>query len=161
MVVLMTMGLMWWGQLARASRSSPGSYANSSNEKTSSLSTGPTLFDFGQISMFKGKVNTEFKVTNTTGKDVTITRLTTSCMCTSAYIEGGTATKGPFGMPGHGGPVPPADELVKAGESRVIRVVYDPNAHGPAGVGSIDRFIELSDDAGGVIRFEIKALVTP
>lgn len=160
-VVLATMGLMWWGQLARSTRASPGSYANSSNAKTSALTTGPTLFDFGQIAMIKGNVNTEFKVTNTTSKDITIARLVTSCMCTKAYIEGGAEKKGPFGMPGHGGPVPPADELIKAGESRIIRVVYDPNAHGPAGVGSIDRFIELTDDTGGVIRFEIKALVTP
>ena len=63
-------------------------------------------------------------------------------------------------MPGMGY-VPPANELIKAGESRTIRVVYNPNAHGPAGVGRIDRFVTLTDEAGGALQLEIKALVTP
>ena len=63
-------------------------------------------------------------------------------------------------MPGMGF-VPPANEVIKAGEIRAIRVVYDPNAHGPAGVGQIDRFVELTDSSGGAIQLEIKALVTP
>ena len=63
-------------------------------------------------------------------------------------------------MPGMGY-VPPANETIKAGESRMIRVVYDPNAHGPAGVGRINRFVELVDSSGGTLGLEIKALVTP
>ena len=59
------------------------------------------------------------------------------------------------------GYVPPVNETIKAGESRTIRVVYDPNAHGPAGVGPIDRFAILTDKSGGKLQFEIKALVTP
>ena len=55
----------------------------------------------------------------------------------------------------------PANEIIKAGESRKIRVVYDPNAHGPAGVGQIDRFIELTDSNGAKLQLEIKANVTP
>ena len=64
-------------------------------------------------------------------------------------------------MPGHGGVVPKANALVKAGELLDIEVVFDPNAHGPAGVGRIDRFINLTDENGGELQFEIKALVKP
>jgi hypothetical protein len=64
-------------------------------------------------------------------------------------------------MPGHGGPVGRANEIIKAGQSLNIKVVYDPNAHGPAGVGAIDRFIELTEENGGKTQLEIKAVVTP
>ncbi|MBU6414743.1 hypothetical protein KGQ34_00665, partial [Patescibacteria group bacterium] len=84
----------------------------------------------------------------------------TSCMCTNAYIESVGREKGPFGMEGMGY-VPPANEIIKAGESRGIKVVYDPNAHGPAGVGAIDRLIYLTDGTGGTLQLEIKAEVTP
>ena len=81
-------------------------------------------------------------------------------MCTNAYIVNGGRETGPFGMQGMGF-VPPANELIKAGESRDIKVVYDPNAHGPSGVGAIDRYVFLTDEAAGKIQLEIKALVTP
>jgi len=120
-----------------------------------------TFYDFGTISMKNWTVTKEFKVTNPTDKDITINTVLTSCMCTSAFIvEPDGSTKGPFGMSGMGY-VPPANELIKAGESRMIKVVYDPNAHGPAGVGQIDRFVTLTDSSGAELRFEIKALVTP
>ena len=63
-------------------------------------------------------------------------------------------------MPGMGR-VPPANERIKAGESRIIRIVYDPNAHGPAGVGRIEREIYLEDDAGAQTILKFEATVTP
>ena len=82
-------------------------------------------------------------------------------MCTSAYInEPDGSKKGPFGMSGMGH-VPPANEIIKAGETRDIEVVYDPASHGPAGVGSIDRFVYLQDSTGGIVQLEIRAQVTP
>ena len=82
-------------------------------------------------------------------------------MCTIAYTENAGREKGPFGMPGHGGQVAKANEVIKTGESLDVRVVYDPNAHGPAGVGSVDRFVDLTEANGGTTRLEIKAVVTP
>jgi hypothetical protein len=64
-------------------------------------------------------------------------------------------------MPGHGGPVARANETIGAGETRTIRVVFDPNAHGPAGVGPIVRQIALSDATGGALLLEIRANVRP
>lgn len=119
------------------------------------------LYDFGTIRMADGEVEKSFTVTNSTGKDILIDSIVTSCMCTVAYLEGGSAEKGPFGMPGHGGPSGRVNEIVKAGESRTIRVVFDPNAHGPAGVGPIDRQIILSDRDGGSLELGIKGMVRP
>ena len=129
-------------------------------QNTTALTAAETIYDFGAISMKNGDVARSFRITNPTATDIELKTVVTSCMCTKAYIEGGASTKGPFGMPGMGF-VPPADELIKAGESRDIKVVYDPNAHGPAGVGAIDRFVTLTDASGGTLELEIKAMVTP
>ena len=81
-------------------------------------------------------------------------------MCTNAYVVHGDSRQGPFGMPGMGY-VPKANLLIKAGETKNIDVVYDPAAHGPAGVGFIDRFVYLGEADGGTLQLEIKAIVTP
>lgn len=150
-------GLMWWGKPTQTSVPTP----TSNTEAKNALTTAEKLYDFGTISMANGKVDKMFKVTNPTDKDINIESVVTSCMCTVAYIESANGEKGPFGMPGHGGPVAKANEIIKAGESREIRVVYDPNAHGPAGIGPVDRFIYLTESSGGTLELEIKAVVTP
>lgn len=158
--VLLIIGLLASGNGAKGGAASV--QGASSNASKSALVAPLVFHDFGTISMKNGNVTKEFTVTNPTNQDITVKTVVTSCMCTTAFLvepEGGV--KGPFGMPGHGGPVPPANELVKAGESRIVRVVYDPNAHGPAGVGRIDRFVTLTDDSGGTLVYEIKANVTP
>ena len=82
-------------------------------------------------------------------------------MCTKAYfVRLNESKKGPFGMPGMGF-VPKLNETIKAGQSAYIEAVYDPNAHGPAGVGMVDRFVYLEDENGNKLQFEIKANVTP
>lgn len=133
---------------------------NNQGGKTSQLQASEKIYDFGTISMAKGNVEKIFKVANPTDRDIFVKTVTTSCMCTSAYIVKDGSEKGPFKMPGMGY-VPPANETIKAGGSMDIKVVYDPNAHGPAGVGIIDRFVYLADAEGGKIQLEIKANVTP
>lgn len=136
--------------------------------KSNPARTGGTLvadelsYDFGKISMKDGNVSKTFKVTNTGGEDVNVPSLYTSCMCTTAYILNVNGTKkGPFGMPGHGAVVAKANEVIKAGETREIEVVYDPNAHGPAGVGLIERSVFLEDENKSVVEFKFRASVTP
>lgn len=146
--------LIWWG----SSKQEPP--IQNTGEK-SVLTSDSNLHDFGTISMKDGNVIKEFIVTNPSDKDIVVSTLVTSCMCTKAFIvKSDGKTKGPFGMPGMGY-VPPANETIKAGESRIIKVVYDPNAHGPAGVGFIDRFVTLTDSSGDSLELEIKATVTP
>ena len=154
-VVLGLIALMVWG------RSSQTAGVSQNSGAISSLLSSEKLYDFGTISMKDGNVTKDFTVTNSGDKDVFIPSLVTSCMCTKAFIvEPNGTTKGPFSMPSMGY-TPPANETIKAGESRIIRAVYDPNAHGPAGVGFIDRFLILTDASGGKLELEIKAVVTP
>lgn len=154
LIVAGLIGLIWLGS---KNQKSP---AEDSGIK-SALTSSEYVYDFGSISMKDGDVTKEFTVTNKTDKDIVFPTLVTSCMCTKAYfVNPSGKTKGPFGMPGMGY-VPPLDETIKRGESRIIRAVYDPNAHGPAGVGVIDRFITLTDTTGSSLKLEIKAVVTP
>jgi len=156
-IVFGLFGFMIWGQSIQASKSDQ---SQSDVGGKTSLVSSEMLYDFGEISMKDGLVSHVFKVTNPTNADVFIKDVNTSCMCTEAYIESVSGEKGPFGMPGMGY-VPPADETIKAGEIRDIKVVYDPNAHGPAGVGTIDRFIYLIGANKETLSLEIKAVVTP
>lgn len=154
LVVVGIIGLIVWGKSAQ-------NRVEADTGAISNLDFSEKLYDFGTISMKDGLVTKDFTVTNNTDKDIVIPSLVTSCMCTKAYfVKPDGSTKGPFGMPSMGF-VPPLNETIKVGESRIVRAVYDPNAHGPAGVGLIDRFLILTDAAGGKAQLEIKAMVTP
>lgn len=164
-ILLVFIGLFIWGYSGKGGTAASVQNAQGvrqlADTSKSALTASETFYDFGTISMKNGNVTKEFQVTNPTNKDITVSTVLTSCMCTTAFVVGlDGSVKGPFRMPGMGY-VPPANEVIRAGESRIIRVVYDPNAHGPAGVGRIDRFVTLTDASGGVIQLEIKALVTP
>ncbi len=165
-VLLVFVGLFIWGYAGKgvgagATTASVQETSETNPASKSALTVPETLHDFGTISMKNRTVTKDFTVTNPTDKDITVETVLTSCMCTTAFLvtaEG--KTKGPFGMAGMGY-VPPANETIKPGENRTVRVVYDPNAHGPAGVGRTVRFITLTDDSGGTLELEIRALVTP
>lgn len=149
-------GLMWWGKSIQNPAATPGS----AGDAASVLVASEESYDFGAISMKNGLVNHTFKITNSSAEEVLVKKITTSCMCTEAYIESEGKEKGPFSMEGMGY-IPSVNVTIKAGESRDVKVVYDPNAHGPAGVGAINRLVYIADASGGVFQLEIKALVTP
>ncbi|NQV88540.1 MAG: DUF1573 domain-containing protein [Parcubacteria group bacterium] len=159
LVCLVIIGLMFWGYEKGGSTSASVQGVFSTN-KESVLSAPVTFYDFGAISMKNGDVTKDFTITNSTSTDIAIRGIETSCMCTDALLVlSDGSTKGPFGMSGMGRTT--TNEIIKAGESGIVRVVYDPNAHGPAGVGSINRFVMVTDAQGGMLKFEIKAVVTP
>lgn len=126
----------------------------------SALSAPQTIYDFGAVSMKNGKVSHRFQIINPTDKDLIAEYLSTSCMCTTAYIVDDKAQSGPFGMEGMGSSGK-ARMLFKPWETREIEVMFDPNAHGPAGVGPLQRFVTLTDAAGGKLQLQIKGVVTP
>jgi len=150
-------GLMWWGRPTQTSGPTPGL----NSVAGSALTAAEKLYDFGTISMADGKVSKIFKVANSTAQDITVENVATSCMCTVAYLESASGEKGAFGMLGHSDETAKVNEVIKTGESRAVRVVYDPAAHGPAGIGPVDRFVYLTEASGGTLELEIKAVVTP
>lgn len=140
--------------------SSSNQEANISNSAVGVLSGDELSYDFGKVSMARGEVNHNFVIKNSSTEPVTISRIYTSCMCTSATLVLDGKRTGPFGMPGHGF-VPKMNKTLGAGEEANIEVVFDPAAHGPAGVGPIERAVYLENNSGVALELVIKALVTP
>jgi hypothetical protein len=127
---------------------------------TGVLEASTTFHDFGTISMKNGKVSTVFKVKNVKSEPVALTRLYTSCMCTEATINVAGKTEGPFGMLGHGF-IPKFERALQPNQDADVEVVFDPNAHGPAGVGTIERTVTVEGQDGKLAELNIKATVTP
>ncbi|MEK9154817.1 MAG: DUF1573 domain-containing protein [Patescibacteria group bacterium] len=139
---------------------------NSTSAALSAISNGTLTveeannYDFGTISMAAGKVKHQFKIKNTGSKGVNIEKIYTSCMCTTAVLMMDGKQFGPYGMPGHGA-IPKINKTVNPNEEAVVEVVFDPAAHGPAGVGRIQRTITIENNAGQAIELLFAAIVTP
>lgn len=156
-IVVGVVGLLFW-----IGRANVGSSRNpaSLTAVNSNLFREESFYDFGIISMAAGVVRHDFTVTNNGSEPLRIERMYTSCMCTIAeFIQNGAAA-GPFGMPGHG-PVPLLRKTVAPGETVTIGVTFDPAAHGPAGIGPVEREIYLEGQNGPLLTLVIKANVTP
>lgn len=161
LLVIILIGVFVWGYSTRSVTLTSVKDVQTSTNSPDSLVAPESLYDFGRISMRDGNVSKEFTILNPTEADITLSKIVTSCMCTTSFlVNPDGSTKGPFGMVGHGVSAP-VSETIPAGENRIVRVVYDPNAHGPAGVGPVDRFVLLTDSSGNELELEIKALVTP
>lgn len=122
-----------------------------------SLVASEPFFDFGEIPLTGGLVETEYELTNTGDESLTIGKVYTSCMCTTAsIIESNGNEKGKFGMSGHRGQLTHADSIVAPGESIIVNVVFDPAAHGPSGVGLAQRSIYLETDSKATPKVELR-----
>jgi hypothetical protein len=148
---------MFGGPRGKIERAKAGGYSGSV------LSAVETTFDFGTIAMGNGRVEHEFVLKNDGAEALTVTNIVTSCMCTNAYLDlGAGKSYGPFGMSGHGGATGEANISIAPGASVKLRAVFDPAAHGPAGVGVIQRSIYLETSSAKSPRLELKfhAVVT-
>lgn len=124
------------------------------------LQARETAFDFGSISMAAGKVTHRFWFRNEGGDSVLIRRIYTSCMCTTATLVKGMKIINSYGMPGHG-PLPEVNESLKPGEAAYVDVVFDPAAHGPAGLGPTQRVVTIERGSGRPLELHFAANVRP
>jgi hypothetical protein len=155
-VVLVIGGILW---IARPD-SQDGNVAGTGAESSGIFTVDETFFDFGTISMAAGKVSHVFKVKNTGTEPVVIGKMYTSCMCTTATLVKDGKEFGPYGMQGHGF-IPKINELVRPDEEVKIEVVFDPAAHGPAGIGRIQREVTVENNADTPLELRFNAFVTP
>ncbi|OGZ00372.1 MAG: hypothetical protein A2945_03420 [Candidatus Liptonbacteria bacterium RIFCSPLOWO2_01_FULL_52_25] len=146
-----------------------GKWGSTDPADSAALATGITSvavtdpippYDFGSVSMLKGNVEHEFEIVNTTDADLVVAKAETSCMCTRMVLRLPDGTEvGPFGMAGHGF-TPSVNATIRPGEKIVVRAIFDPAAHGPAGIGMIERVVTL-DTNKGQIAMQFRAQVTP
>lgn len=121
------------------------------------ITLAPQTYDFGDVSLKKGKISALFDLKNEGKSGLVISKLDTSCGCTSASIiyQG---KEGPlFAMAGHGTQNPTDWSLtVPAGGEAQLKVYYDPDVHkdfrGPA-------TREISVFSNDPIDFEKKVLI--
>jgi len=124
------------------------------------LKARETAFDFGSISMAAGNVTHRYWFRNESATSVLVRRIYTSCMCTTATLVKGMKVINRYGMPGHG-PLPEVNESLKPGEAAYVDVVFDPTAHGPAGLGPTQRVVTIESDAGQPLELHFSANVRP
>jgi len=124
------------------------------------LTAADTKFSFGPISMARGKVTHRYPIKNAGTEPLLIRKIYTSCMCTTAALVKNGKKSDAYGMPGHT-PIPTINVPINPQEEALVEVVFDPAAHGPAGVGPIERVVTLENNAGQPLELEFAALVSP
>jgi hypothetical protein len=95
------------------------------------ISVAPDAYDFGDVSQAKGTVSALFEITNTGQDDLVISKLETSCGCTSASIVF-QGKEGPrFSMPGHNinERIGKWQVTIPPGEKAHLKVYYNPSVH--------------------------------
>ena len=117
-------------------------------------------FNFGTISMAAGKVSHRFRIRNTGNSAITITGMYTSCMCTEATLITPSGSKGPFGMPGHAANAGIYERIAPGGNAQV-EAVFDPAAHGPAGIGPTERIVTIRTTESAPLELQFTAMVKP
>lgn len=148
-IVLVVAALWYWGGSSSAPSYSAGI-----------LSVSGDTFDFGQLPLDGGLATHDFLIENNSAEPVVVNKVYTSCMCTTALLVGNSREVGPFGMPGHG-LSPVTDFSVAPGATVAVRTVFDPAAHGPAGIGLADRAIYLETNSASApkVALNFTALV--
>ncbi len=122
----------------------------------SSVSVLKNDWDFGEISMKDGDVTHNFEVKNEGTEPIVINKVFASCMCTTAMIKDASGKEyGKFGMPGHG-LSSATDITIAPGETATVEAIFNPAAHGPAGVGLARRSIYLVTNSSVSPKVEVR-----
>ncbi|MEK7589867.1 MAG: DUF1573 domain-containing protein [Patescibacteria group bacterium] len=105
---------------------------------TSVITVDKESYDFGEVDIFGGKVETTYIIKNEGEQDVKITSAITSCMCTEGKIG-----KMKFKMHSATG----GYTIIPAGGQETLTAIYDPLAHGPDGTGKITRELTIKTNS--------------
>jgi Protein of unknown function (DUF1573) len=134
--------------------------ATAAPQRSGALRAREAYFEFGPISMASGKVSHRYWFRNESAAPVLIRQVYTSCMCTTATLVKGMRVIGSYGMPGHG-PMPAVNQTLAPDEAAYVDVVFDPAAHGPAGLGRTERVVTIEPGAGAPLQVGFTAYVKP
>lgn len=148
------------GTPAPTPSAAPTSTAAATLPSSGALKAKESNFDFGDISMAAGDVSHRYWFRNESPAPVTIQRIYTSCMCTTAKLVKGMRVVGSYGMAGHG-PTREVNETLAPNEAAYVDVVFDPAAHGPAGLGRTERVVTIEPSVGEPLQVGFVALVKP
>jgi hypothetical protein len=114
-----------------------------------------TQYDFGDIKIDGGLVSHKFEISNTGEGELKLSDISTSCMCTSAYLEFNGEKSPKFGM--HKNPIFWSQKIA-SGEKGTLEVIFDPMAHGPDAIGPITRNVSVYSNDNG--QKSVKSIFT-
>lgn len=117
-----------------------------------------TSHDWGTIGLNDGNVEHVFEVKNEGTEELTLSNIVTSCMCTTAQLILNDQQSPVFGMHTKSD----YQLNVPAGETALLKIVFDPAFHGPSGVGPINRQItvDTNNPDKSKLQFTLTAMVT-
>tara|TARA_B100000745_G_C20010958_1_gene343477 strand:- start:143 stop:625 length:483 start_codon:yes stop_codon:yes gene_type:complete len=142
--IIIGVGLIGFSML---NNGSDDNIAATNTVSSAKISVAEPPYDFGDIDIFGGKVETTYTLKNEGAEDVIITKAGTSCMCTEGEIAGLT-----FGM--HGSDV--KSVTIPAGGEEKVKAIYDPLAHGPNGTGPVTRMLMLETNSSETPQVELR-----
>jgi hypothetical protein len=118
-------------------------YLRSGTQDPPRIEVTPSSYDFGEISPTE-KAVVEFQVKNTGGSPLEITRVSTSCGCTTAEIE---------------------DELLLPGETTTLHVTFDPQVMYTEGLAEEEIlrviYVRSNDPDRPEVEVELRGRVVP
>lgn len=114
-------------------------------------------FEWGSIDYNGPKANKIFTIKNNGTEPLKLTKVKTSCTCTTAQIIIDGKKSPLFSM--HPGSSWVGE--VASGEEAQLEVVFDQTFHGPSGLGPIERYItvETNDVTNPKLEFSLKGNV--
>lgn len=104
----------------------------------------PESYDIGKVLMKNGFVIRESEIKNNSQNILRVKNIVTSCMCTRAQIVFGDKRSRFYAMEMSGAKNPNIDFDIPARTTAKLVIRFDPAAHGPAGVGPVDRSVWLT-----------------
>ncbi len=153
-VVLTLLILVGGVYILSVTTANPVQVTSSQNAK---VSVDQKTHDWGTIPYSGGNVTKSFTIKNTGTDVLQLTNIKTSCACTFAQltIDGKTSPK--FGMHTTSSWV----GEVASGKEASLMVVFDPDFHGPTGVGPMERLISMqtNDINNPNLEFSLKGVV--
>lgn len=123
------------------------SYIN--NAEATNLEVSPLgRVNLGEVPYGGGIISKSFDIKNTSASTIKLRKITTSCMCTVAKVKLGNKETKFYGMEMNGDLNPLLDFDLPARETAQVIFEFDPAAHGPQGIGAVDRVIMVFFDVG-------------
>lgn len=151
LVIIVGTILLFGGLAYLMTKSSSGGGKDSFilNSPAQGLVASPSgSMDLGDVPYGGGIISKTFDIKNSSDNAITLRKITTSCMCTTAKFSIDGKESKFYGMEMNGDLNPIIDYEVPADATAQVTFDFDPAAHGPQGIGPFDRVITLFFDNG-------------
>lgn len=162
-VVLLIIGVKYFVTDSNNTANRSSKSVNTSEVSEGNIVIENNNIELGDMPINGGKVESRFSFKNEGSEPVTIKKGETSCMCTEAVVEKSDGTKSQrLKMSMGGGMVAGVVNMtIEPGETMTLVGIFDPMAHGPSGVGSINRDITLHTNSktNSEVRFSFSGNV--